>query len=265
MRRYKINDNSLYDKVYSRLRVQSWILNGGVRNQNFATAGRMESEQAIMITKLSLIGSKEGKYYDAENQEWIIARVPYWKAVLEKVDADFKIYSQERVNQGYARPSEMPTNLAEKQAEAEAALDIIEDELALCNRLLKEYSEKVSVIRDENMLKRGLQQSGKLRGGFLVEMDYQRVGINADGILIIDDSNSPYDGMGVTDYRALANKWMAEFQDKCSKAANERAEEIRRKGKSNIALPSRMDTIPREQLPKWPNGVVNYKKDKVKI
>jgi len=66
--------------------------------------------------------------------------------------------------------------------------------------MLAKLEEKEDEKHQEEVLKHGLKETGRLLGGRLVSIDFQNVSMAPDGkTLYIDDPASPYDGMLIED------------------------------------------------------------------
>lgn len=257
-RRFKLGENKEYDEIYNTRRVNSWILNAGYRNSQMAFAGKFDTEGTINLARLQIEGNENKQYFSLEDKKFYPAEIPKLNEELLEISKEFERYCQVRVNEGRKKPETLPAHLLSKQNNCFANLDILEDELALCKKLLKEYAEKKEEVINENCLKYGLKQNGKLRNGILSEIDGQRVVVNSDGVLMINEGI--YDGMLVSDYRDMASKWTFERSRQVVEAQQRRLEEMQTKGKSDICIPYSSMTVPKSELPAWPKNIPNYKK-----
>lgn len=93
-----------------------------------------------------------------------------------------------------------------------------------------------SVVLPYGLLGKGLMQDGRI-----FEIDGQHVS-KFNGINIIDDTRSPYDGMSLEDYQKLSFTWKKEV---C----------IIKNGMRVIITKS----IPKNELPEYPKNIKNYK------
>lgn len=152
--------------------------------------------------------------------------------------------------------------MMEEKYQLEAKLDILKFELFKLEGLLRNFTDEEKKERNRQMLQFGLCCMGKHSNGFLVEIDGQKVS-QINGLLVIDDEDSPYDGMLTADYHDLAKQWRQERIARRKALAEQYKKEMREFGESKIRLMPdySMNTVPRSSLPKWPEGVKNYKKD----
>ena len=118
------------------------------------------------------------------------------------------------------------------------------------------------------------------KGGYCVEWDGQRVEPNEDGVLIISDTRSPYNGLSSADYYVLSKKWKR-ATSKLNNAKIKLTHELHAQGKS-AEFDKRWKALRKKiieknegydklfalklpgkpAMPKWPEGCVNHLKEK---
>lgn len=193
-----------YHEWYDRLRVESYILNGGGRRPSFDTV--IWTKNRIVGEIIWIEGGEKGMVYNKATGEETLALIPQTKKQLRTLQKRFSNYQQQRVNEGYQRPKEMPDEMLKERLELEARLDVFNEEL----KELKRREASIQVEEDKEhahlLLAYGVASGGSLYNGILVELDGQKVSLNSNNILIIDDPLSPYDGVLVADYREYISK-----------------------------------------------------------
>jgi hypothetical protein len=256
MKRFKTGENPTYDEHYIRLKNQSDILtaNPGERPNITTVFWDKENCQERLV---EYQGDDQGFYL--RNNQKTLALIPSVKLRLQKIEDDFERYQKQRVNQGFAKPTEMLPELFEKQSKLFALQDILEEEAAKILHRLATMIDEETHQEDDMVLQYGLQLIGKLRDGVLAEMDGQTCTQNEEGLVIISDQRSPFNGMAISDYRILAKKWQSE-----RKASDVlRLSQLREDAIANGSdLPqyysSRNQKVSKDLLPQWPKGVKNH-------
>lgn len=255
-----------YTDFFMRYKVESNILNAGAQSRPSAYTvlwDKVNIENEI----LKRVGDSKGKYMQSGLEN--TAYIPFVEMQLNEIDRRFKTYQRKRLNMGYSETDEMPSDLLKEQLKKQARLDVIKSEVEVLNKKLKEYTDVIEKDEDERVLEYGLQGSGVFHGtkaknpdliNVLKEMDGQRLELNADGLLIIKDKRSPYNGMSVADFRALCvvYKQMRREQDR-AKLKRLQAE-AREQG---LPVPQQLPAhslkkVNKKSLPDWPEGVRNY-------
>ncbi len=153
------------------------------------------------------------------------------KQAVEDALQAFKNYQQERVNAGRKRPEQMPSQYREPWERAEAATDILQEEIQAVKKALAKAEEKdkqKGVTR--KVLPYGPKGSSTLRDGVINQVDGQVVALDEKNIPVIDDKRSPYNGMKVADYfETIVRPWVRELRKnrgqaiKAARASNSKA------------------------------------------
>lgn len=253
-RRYHpIGREPVYDHFFDLFRVSSQILN---RDTFPSSSSVFFDKQGLLNEMRRIQGDENGEF--TINDQKNPAEIPLIKAKLRMIDETFTAYCKQRVNSGFAKPDKMPIEMHEMQMKLFARLDTLIEELEEVENKLKSITE-VERKEDESMiLCYGLRGFGKLRGGVLVMLDYQRVIQNNDGLLII--ANGPYKGMLVTDYRVLINRYQSERKEAERKQLlqlQERAISENRPVPKNLPIAS-MRKVSVGSLPPFPKDFKKY-------
>lgn len=251
----------IYDRQYERLVMLSSTLKG------LSTSScNLNDKAGLIVEKFRLVGSKEGKYWYGEGSRYQKAIIPEIEEELKDVERRFQNYRQKKVNEGYRPiPNDLdhyPDDLKEKRLKLEAEYDVRMMEVAWIDKALEKYDNQSEEIIRDNVLKYGCKQSSKLRDGIVAEIDGQKCSINSKGLVIIDDAQSPYDGMLVADYRSVVCEEFSAMQKAKDQAWLLRLQEQARI--DGLPIPKQTPlmggkTVSRESLPKWPSGVKDWK------
>jgi hypothetical protein len=242
-----------YNKAVDRYMMASKVFNGG--------ADKIPSVHTVFFDKrnmeaymLELSGDPESGKYIKRGGEVVLALIPSHKARLNEIAKQFEKYKVNRVNQGFEEPSEMPKELLSELYDTSAKLTVYEGEYEELSKHLSEYADEEHENDDDKVLQWGLRQHGKLRNNQLESIDSQRCSQTEDGIIIIDDARSPYNGMAVSDYRKLARQWQLDREDADRKKLLRVQAEAKEKGERiPQALPVKsMHRVNINSLPKWP-------------
>lgn len=171
-----------------------------------------------------------------------------WQTYLDKAKAELRElaenlanYRQQKINAGQRDPGETKDS-KEKRLQVEARYDVTLAELNFLKQKKTELQEKQAERKKESMNSLRMIGSRKISGGLVSEVDNMNVEKWSD-TLIIDDDSAPYDGMAVPDYLDLVKK-------------------VQKDRKQKGLSPNRK--IHRKNLPVWPEGVENHKKNGIK-
>ncbi|HEY5511552.1 MAG TPA: hypothetical protein VIK10_11050 [Prolixibacteraceae bacterium] len=256
-RRYQpIGKYPIYSKEFDRLRMGSEILNPDSR-PNIRTIFWDKDTLQAQIVKI------------------IADFKPLAQAKLEALERKFQELQKDCRNQGKEIPTEMPVSLQNEKYKMEASQDVLEEELELIQERLKSYTDKVEKVKNEDMLRWGLQCRSKNHGfhqpndklvDVMAVLDGQRVSMCPEGLLIIDDEASIYNTMSVADYRKLSKIWHqdrinadAELLKIMQKTAKENGEE-----KPFATGRSMSSTVDKAGLPKFPAWAKHYSMSVIK-
>lgn len=143
--------------------------------------------------------------------------------------------------------------------EAAARLDVAMEEMDLCQERLESFVATEQRQRASDCLQYGPIGIGKLREGHLAVIDGQTVRRGEDGILRIEDPNSPYSGMAIECYKAFV---VTPFQLARAEKQKKAMEDLIRLQRENpaLALPANpphmgISKINKSDLPPWPTEI----------
>ncbi len=258
-------DNPIYVNAYKKYYIESQILN--------STGHEIPSIHTVLYDKrnveaaiFSLTGDADGMIKSSYGYE-IPALIPNLKQELQKIDKDFKDLNQNRWNQGRSPLKEMPPDLLLKKLDIQAALAVSQKELQTLKNREKEYTDIKKNEDDRKLLQYGLVCFSRNHGtgaadpdmmNVLAEIDGQVVG-QKNGLLIIEDNRSPYNGMSVIDYRKLAKEYTTKKQAVYYDLYKAHEQQMKLKGFSTIEVPGfGMHTVSRADLPPFPEWAVNH-------
>jgi hypothetical protein len=248
-----IGSQPIYDNEYNLRMVQSNILNSG--NQNFGAYSSLWDKKTTVFEILRVGGDENGQYY--RGTELTLAEIPNTERKLEILDNKFKNYQSDRSNQGYAVTEVWPIELLNEKLKTQAKLDVLQLELTQLKKHLSAFIEIENIESDKNILLYGLQGNGKLRNGYLSELDGQKI-ISQDGLMII--ANGIYKGMAVTDYRILCLEWQ-EGREQAEKEQLRQMQDLAKAEGRSIPreLPVRSPRqVAKASLPAYPSHFKNY-------
>lgn len=216
-RRFRIGLHEIYDRRFDARKRGSQILNP-MGNQVSWLVFEMGDEHGLR----SVLAEWKGKLARAEN------------AVAE-CDERFEQLKALRANTGRAVPTQRDHQAELEFMDSLAAADITGEEVDKLEAMLAKITATRLAAEASKVLRCGPCGTGKIGpGNVLVLLDGQTIKVNADGILVIDQPDSPYNGMLVSDYKThLVRPWLSTHNRTC--------------------------TIPRESLPPWPEGVPREK------
>ena len=212
-RRYKIGRHKEYDRFFDLLKSDSPVLNiSGPPNPysiHLNDAGALRSHLLEREGAKGNIKIEDGYIWKSETREKSLALLPAAEQMIEAIQTEFEGLKQTATNQGKRPPKEMPELLKVKLLKCEARIDIVLSEITTLERFLKKFTDAEEVISAGNILARGPEGSGTLRGGILAEVDGQKVQADSDGILRIADKRSRYDKMTTADYfERICKVWL---------------------------------------------------------
>jgi hypothetical protein len=257
MKTKKTGVDPVYDQQFLNLKNESIFLSP--REQNLGMGTMFWDKQTLSNEVVKYKGNAKGEY--VENTTAKQSLIPSVLNKLKSLDLEFKEYQKDQENQGFDVPEMLPEML-ERKSRLEAERDIFYEELAKIENKLKNYVEEVDHSSDALVLKYGLMQEVWLNDNVIREIDGQKVTKTEEGILIINDTRSPYSGMLVASYRKLAKQWCEDILKKDAEYLAKIQEEAKAAGKDlPQAFTSLGGGIPKSELPVWPEGVKNYLTD----
>ena len=231
----------------------------------------ISDEAGLLSEKYLLVGIQEGKqkgkYYYPDGKRYDAAIIPELEKELEDLNNEWQDYRQSRVNHGFRfvedKLENWPPQLKPRRLILEATIDVRIEELTLIEKELLIYADKKEEDRSKMVLQYGCRQVSKVNGphGSVSIIDGQRCSI-IKGRPVIDDTLSPYNGMAVVDYREFV---CTAFRAKQKIRNAERLVHFQEKAKEeNLPIPNSLPVsgprrVAKSELPKWPEGVKNYK------
>ena len=227
----KLSDN--YQAHYEQLRAHSPFLNERTRSRDLHQSGwTLESRNQLMNRV----------------QEYEEKIIPELSENVKLIKEDFKKFQDQKVADGYKRPSQMSEELQERFDLASAMLNIAFEEKWAIQRLADTKTVKEARRKDHEFLRYGPR--GVVLGRITEtsgEVDGQQARL-VNGIPTITDKRSPWHLMSVADYREYVCKpWKLER----AKLQEKRYQEAILKGIPLGKLGGRREP----KLPGWPDEV----------
>lgn len=268
-RLYSRKESEIYANECDRLLVNSRFLNS--QSGTFPGPNTLfGDESSLRFYLLELVGDKDGYYLRSGERR--IAKKPYLEMKLAMVDEQFQIYQELKKETGFEKPTEMPEQMMEEFYLLKARWTVTNAEEAEIRKRLTVFENQKKVQDDSAVLVHGLRGFAKAHGtkatnpqliNRLAIIDGQKVEMASDGLLIIKDDRSPYDGMLVSDYRKLCYEWQLQEQLKEIEEFQKLQKQCQAEGKTiPQAMPVRaMRTVSKSSLPKWPEWAKNYLKN----
>lgn len=255
----------LYDSYCDGFLMESVILNGGNDKRITVNTIFWDKENCRKVLQ-EYRGDEQGLW--KRRGEETIAHIPNAKYELAQVEKAFVRYQTNRVNLGYAKSDEYPFELLDKKLYWEARLDVMDAEVEALEKKIASFVEKVEETDDSKVLAYGLQGSGKCWGStapsrnltrVMKIIDGQNVYLTGDGLLIIKDSRSPYNGMALVDYRALCVQWQSDRKVQARAKLVQIQAECKSKGfpvPESFVFPFKK--VDKKSLPPFPANAVNH-------
>ncbi len=192
-----------------RRREFSPILNSKQRNDRNITVdpGSIQNLQShINMIEGSSDPKHLGRYFDSGSGSFVLSFMPLLKEDLEKVHVTFKGFLQSQVDQGNEPSDLWPPSLLEKRQLLEAQIEIRNEELTWLREKIEELKKEEALVEETkvNFLANPITwpPGGSLSNGILQSINGQKVTLNDDGILVINEPRSPYHGMLVWKFKA---------------------------------------------------------------
>ena len=256
MKTKRTGEDPLYDNLYVRLKNESDILSPGGRATSVYT--EFWDKPNCESKRIEYLGDEAGKF--KIDGQVFTAIIPSLRQRLSDITARFNFYQDKKVEEGYIKPTLMPLEMQKIKSTLEARLDIALEELKKIEDRIAFFDGQNKEDNSDQVLKYGLECSGQLSAGKLVMMDGQICG-KINGVVCITDKRSLYDGMAISDYRELAERWKAEI-----KASDHiHLKKLQDQAKADYKpLPRSYNSIPvgisvkKELLPRWPDGILNH-------
>lgn len=233
-RRYQRGKNPLYDDRYALFMQRSVILNAGQRSQSMTYCFEFKTKESV----LRRISEIEGDLEIITNNDNVV-KPDNLGSKLKDLELKIRDYKKEQTKMGWDfKDVTPPGDMTEILYDLQARVDVKEMELDRLKEKLTKFEDTTEKERQGKMLKRGPEF--RRWGDPPREVDGQQVDF-VDGIMIISDPASPYRGMSLADFAALAQWWHKNKP---------------RIYKENIVMP-----VKKEDLPPWPDGVKNHLKE----
>jgi hypothetical protein len=245
---------NLYHETYDRLRLASKVLNADANNVSIHM--KFFNEETIK-NEIRFIEGDEGNdgYYNRDTKI-MPSKLQETKDQLDNIELRYESYIKIQVRQGQPKPTDYPPELLKEKLKLEAKLSVLHEELAELQKQLKPYEDKVEEASDRKVLQDGPIGSGRLRGGFLIELDGMKVSLNEDEIPFINDKRAgKYDGFSTADYYTHVVKPFLQAKEK------QRAINIQQAKKEETSL-DKMTRGKRNgsvKYPEMPKDCINYK------
>lgn len=207
--------------IIGRIRSQSFILNPA--NRNAKNGFFNESSPADLKTQIMLIqgGEKEkGQFWDKERSRFEIAYLPSRQKDLKAVESEYKNYCQMQLNSGNRAPENWPDHLLVKKQEAEARIQIHEEELTWLRGKLEAAVKEAEALKPATegglYSDRSMWGIAKMRDGVLSHVAGQTCSLNSEGLLEISDAKSPFNSLPVWRFKAeICNPMHSEYSYRC--------------------------------------------------
>lgn len=262
----------VYNNLYNRLMLDSRILNGGSELIPSAFTELWDKRHLTETLKMYVGDASGFRENDGARQ---LALIPSCEMKLKQIEKRFEEYQLMRVNNGYARPKEMPLALQNEFYECEARLSILQGEKEVIENKLKQITDAAKKAEADLVLAFGLRCNANFHGigtsayqpeVALAQIDNQIVSQLKDGTLFIDDPRSPYDGMDLPTYRKLAKQWVQSRIDEDNQLLERMQKEAKEQGlpKPYTTGKNLNSKINKASLPPFPSWAINHKEVKYK-
>jgi len=227
-----MTDSPTYIKIFNSQRRASPFLNAHAEQNSL----ELHSWRTWSRTQL-----------EGHAQHYALKLIPEAEGKIEAVEGDYQRWCRDQVNQGRAKPEGMPSGLAEEHDTLRARLDVLKEEAKAIGKVAAQKAKEQQKVDATKVLARGCRGQGKLRHGLLVALDGQSVGPGPDGLLVITDDRSPFNGMQTAHYfEHVAKPWRMQ----AATLVQERVDEAARRQVPIGTIPER-----KPPLPDWPENV----------
>lgn len=212
-RRYSEQKNPSYHHHYDRLLSNSHILNPDSSRGRESNWSQSLSRANGELMRLVGGSGRDGRFYIQGNNVFHLASIPSAKEQLVRIHQRFRLWQRDQIRSGKALepPKNWPLDLLKKRLEWEARLDVRKREAVK----VQDRIEELSKTKDKPILPRGPLLQGRLPGNNLTgpySIDGQKISFDSKGRPFIDCSESPYNGMYLTNYRSICKKWQEKVQ-----------------------------------------------------
>jgi hypothetical protein len=200
----------------------------------FIQPGDPDSMESYLI-QLTGGTKKLGEYYDPVKKAWVPGMIPELEKAMKEVSIKFKTVQQQAINYGNRPPSEMPPDLLEEEARIKAKLTVAREEATFLKKEIlaatmekKKAEENILPPQNWGSIKFNQDNIVKSIGGMNVSMNQDK------GLLCIDDSRSPYNGMEVWRFKSQIFKPMS-WEYSCRKRLE--SEAVKKEKRPEKAVP----------------------------
>jgi hypothetical protein len=226
----------------------------------------IEDKRNILYAIAEIEGDENGQY-PSRNGELVAAMIPMTKKKIEEFDKRFEFLKNTKRKEGFKIPTVFPPDWLNDYYTLQARLSAYEAESEALNKRLSEWVDEEQKTSDDQVLAFGLRCFGKLRNGELESIDGQTVSENDNGIMIITDNRSPYNGLAVEDYREFSKKWIKSRKEENKRKLFRLQNEAKEKGNPipkqlNIASPNKVKI---SSLPPFPVEYRNYLVKRIRL
>jgi hypothetical protein len=234
---FDITKTASYTSWLGQLKERSDILS---KPDQFFVGMSLANKAGLQKWTYDLCGGPDGSVINDSGVR-CPARIEQAKINLHLFETKFKTLQADAKSQGRPVPDVPDERMEEGWGKAAAQLTIYRQEDRAIRSRLADLAKSELQTGDSDVLKYGPNGDGHVQGtpespnGRLVDIDFQRVSIDKDGTLFIDDPRSPYNRMRIEDYRQFV----------CRPFRRNRAG--KRVGLMKVKLPPWPDEVPRPE------------------
>ena len=259
MRRYRVGEHPVYDKIFNSRKLHSRILSGGNRPAGDIHSVNLSDQDTLTSLRVELVGSIKVCYWDEGRKKQLLtldqlrnnflnphyfsgdgsshlAIIPSLFAKLAEIDDEVERRQAAHVLTGRGTGGACGTS--SERYRTEASLDVRCEELKELEQRLAKFARKTRTRASKDMLRLGPVGTGRIRDNVLTVIDGQRVSLitNEDGgkILVITESKSEYCGMAVPDYHKHVVAPWSRAKNHINRKRNKLQRELHAKGLSGL-------------------------------
>jgi len=205
----------------------------------------------------------ESKLFELENN-----LIPASEQKVKDIEEKFAENNRKRLRTGHEEYSTMPEPMLTDYYRERAQITVSKGEVEELQKWLQVYTDHDQMVEDAKVLQYGLRGHGVFHGTrasnpalaeTLKTIDNQFCELTEEGLLIIKDDRSPYNGMLVSDYRKLCKIWQEDRRKAEEQNYKLLVEQYREQGLSAPKPPVKAPTkVNKSSLPKWPQWAKKY-------
>ncbi len=189
---------------------------------------------------LRIKGDDNGQYFNSQYKP-MPSKLTLLKTQETELQKQWERHCQQQVNYGNPVPQGMTPELQERKDKLDAKRIVCEEEIRWLQEKIKE-AEAVKAAREKKKVQPRFWGSGQLRDGILIEFCGWSVGKNEEGILCIDDPDSPYNSCPVWKLKSqIVNPMHAEFRLRQWKETQAALDENRKRREVRFPKPPTFD------------------------